>query len=55
MYEYGCEYRDGIVQEQVVEQEALKLRAGLVILEEEIATRRKSPKRMKLVPVAAFA
>ena len=78
MYGYRCEYCDGIVQEQVVEQEAFKHRNGFVILEnvpigvcnkcdcryyhstllhwvEEIATRKKSPKRMELVPVASFA
>ncbi len=78
MYGYKCEYCNGIVQEQVVEQEVFKHRNGFVILEnvpigvcdkcgcryyhstllhwvEEIATRKKSPKRMELVPVATFA
>ncbi len=78
MYGYKCEYCDGIVQEQVVEQEVFKHRDGFVILEnvpigvcskcgsryyhstllhwvEEIATRKKAPRRMELVPVATFA
>ena len=33
MYDYKCEYCDGIVRQRIVEREAFKHRAGFVILE----------------------